>query len=245
MPLGPALGQCCGGAVMLLTEAWDAAALRGAEAAAAGDGVFARPVAPGAGARPLAVRRAAALAASGGDPAPVLEAGWFAEAAARPTRDVWLWGAGHVGRALAEVLAPLPGLALSWVDTGPERFPEETPAGVTVLPAAHPPDLVAHAPRDAEHLIMTHSHALDLELCHRLLSRGFARCGLIGSATKRVRFRKRLEQLGHRPAAISRIDCPIGAPELGKHPQAIAVGVAGDLLRVGAAARDDRTEAAG
>ncbi|MFN3577396.1 MAG: XdhC family protein, partial [Tabrizicola sp.] len=88
-----------------------------------------------------------------------------------------------------------------------------------------------HAPTDAEHLILTFSHALDLELCHRLLIRGFRSCGLIGSATKWGRFRSRLAALGHDAAAIGRIRCPIGDPRLGKHPQAIAVGVVAELLR--------------
>ncbi len=79
--------------------------------------------------------------------------------------------------------------------------------------------------------MLTFSHALDLELCHRLLGHGFARLGLIGSATKWARFRSRLAALGHAPAEIARIDCPIGDPTLGKHPQAIAVGVAAELLR--------------
>jgi xanthine dehydrogenase accessory factor len=100
-----------------------------------------------------------------------------------------------------------------------------------VVPAADPALLADHAPSGAEHLVLTYSHALDLELCHRLLSRGFGRLGLIGSATKWARFRSRLAALGHSPAQIARIDCPIGDPGLGKHPQAIAIGVAGALLR--------------
>ncbi|HEY0274759.1 MAG TPA: XdhC family protein, partial [Paenirhodobacter sp.] len=87
------------------------------------------------------------------------------------------------------------------------------------------------APADARHLILTFSHALDLDLCHRLLRHGFSRCGLIGSASKWARFRSRLSALGHSDAQILRIACPIGDPTLGKHPQAIAVGVAAALLR--------------
>ncbi|MBC7179561.1 MAG: XdhC family protein, partial [Roseovarius sp.] len=73
--------------------------------------------------------------------------------------------------------------------------------------------------------------ALDLELCHQLLRRPFASAGLIGSATKWARFRQRLAALGHTDAQISRISCPIGDPNLGKHPQAIALGVAAALLK--------------
>ncbi|MGB4828090.1 MAG: XdhC family protein, partial [Paracoccaceae bacterium] len=153
---------------------------------------------------------------------------------------VWVWGAGHVGRALVSVLAPLPGISVTWVDVAADRFPDAVPEGVTVVPVADPCALVAHAPEAAEHLIVTYSHALDLELCHRLLSRGFGGCGLIGSATKWARFRGRLGALGHSAGAIARIACPIGDPGLGKHPQAIAVGVVAGMLRQGAVAQGEK-----
>jgi xanthine dehydrogenase accessory factor len=208
MPLGPALGQCCGGAVVLAIERFDsvpeawphARRLEGA-----------RPRPPGTGWRD----------------------GWLIEAAAEATRALWVWGAGHVGRAIVEVCAPLPELAITWVDISPERFPQ-APPGVAPLVAAEPPRAMAHAPRRAEHLILTHSHEIDLALCHAALARGFAGCGLIGSATKWARFRSRLSAMGHADAAISRIRCPIGNPALGKHPRAIAVGVAAEILSAGA-----------
>jgi xanthine dehydrogenase accessory factor len=153
------------------------------------------------------------------------------EPVAEADRQVWVWGAGHVGRALVAVLAPLPGIAVTWVDVAAERFPDVVPEGVTVVPASDPALIADHAPERAEHLILTYSHALDLELCHRLLNRGFKACGLIGSATKWARFRSRLGVLGHDAAAIARIQCPIGDPALGKHPQAIAVGVVAELLK--------------
>ena len=149
----------------------------------------------------------------------------------KPTRDLWIWGAGHVGRSLVDVLSPLPDIAITWVDTGPERFPASLPTGVTTVPAAKPAELVRHARPHAEHLVLTYSHNLDLELCNRLLSHDFRFAGLIGSATKWARFRSRLAALGHSPEHISRITCPIGDPALGKHPQMIAVGVAAQLLR--------------
>jgi xanthine dehydrogenase accessory factor len=144
---------------------------------------------------------------------------------------LWIWGAGHVGRALVSVLAPLPDLAITWVDTAPERFPATIPEGVTAVPVADPALLVAHAPRDAAHLVLTYSHALDLELCHRILAHGFASLGVIGSATKAARFRARLHDLGHLHTEIQRIACPIGDKSLGKHPQAIAIGMASALLK--------------
>jgi xanthine dehydrogenase accessory factor len=155
-----------------------------------------------------------------------------AEDLAPPTgAPLWIWGAGHVGRALVHTLAPLPDLAITWIDTSADRFPETLPGTVTRLVAADPPRLMPHAPTDAHHLILTYSHDIDLALCAAALSHGFATCGLIGSATKWARFRTRLAALGHADAEISRIDCPIGDPDLGKHPQAIAVGVAARLLK--------------
>ena len=223
MALGPGLGQCCGGAVRLFSELWDAGGL------AAVDGpLVVRPV--GGAALPLAVRRMLAAArAAGVMPAPGMVDGWMVEAVSVPERAVWVWGAGHVGRALVTVLAPLPGVAVSWVDVDAARFPL-VPDGVTRICAANPADLVGYVPVTAEHYIVTYSHALDLDLCHRLLCRGFAAAGLIGSATKWARFRARLLALGHSAAAVRRITCPIGEPGLGKHPQAIAIGVAGAFL---------------
>ncbi|KAB2542502.1 molybdenum cofactor sulfurylase [Salipiger aestuarii] len=224
--LGPELGQCCGGAVVLLTEVYDAAALAALERC--------EVIARGIGAMPLAVARLRDRArAQGATVQPQLVQGWFVEPVTRPSRDVWIWGAGHVGRALVSVLAPLPDLAVSWVDTSAARFPAEVPEGVTTVPAADPARLVSHAPDRGEHLVLTYSHELDFMLCHALLSHRFGWAGLIGSGTKWARFRTRLRALGHEDAQILRICCPIGQKDYGKHPQAIAIGVAGHLLHHG------------
>jgi xanthine dehydrogenase accessory factor len=239
--LGPDMGQCCGGAVEVVSEVYDAARLAGLE----GRDVIARPV-TGDEAAPLAVRRILARARDRGDlPAPQLIEGWMVEPVRPRAAPLWIWGAGHVGRALVDTLAPLPDFRVTWADTEVARFPAVVPDGVTAWPAPNLPALVAHAPRDAHHLIVTYSHALDLALCHALLQHGFATCGLIGSATKWARFRKRLGALGHGPAEIARIDCPIGVPNLGKHPQAIAVGTATALLKMrqASAARHQGTTA--
>lgn len=241
--LGPGIGQCCGGAVVLLSELW-------VQGQALPVDVLARPAEGGDVAMPLAVRRVLAEARGPGVlPRPQMLQGWFIEPVARPDRLLWVWGAGHVGRAIVQVLAPLPGVAITWVDTAPDRFPEAIPDGVTVVPAADPAALAAHAPRDAEHLVLTWSHALDLELCHRLLTRGFRHLGLIGSDTKAARFRARLLDLGHLPKEIARIACPMGDKSLGKHPQAIALGVAVAFVRQGRAAAgagaEDRQERVG
>lgn len=234
--LGPKLGQCCGGAVSLLTEIYDAEAVE-----ALNDTVIARPV--DGSAMPLAVKRLMAAARGQGQrPRPQLLQGWMVEPVARPEREIWIWGAGHVGRALVGALAPLPDLRITWIDTARDRFPDTIPEGVEPLWARHPEGLAAHAPEGAEHLIVTYSHALDLELCHRLLQRGFGWLGLIGSKTKWARFRSRLAALGHPVSAVERITCPIGDRSLGKHPQAIALGVAVQLLKT---KRQTQTEIAG
>lgn len=221
-PLGPGLGQCCGGAVDLLTEVYDLAA-----AEALPKDIICR----GKGEMPLPVARLKADArAQGKRPTPQWIDGWMVEPVTTPAREVWIWGAGHVGRALAGVLAPLPDFKITMLDTATSRFPESLPEGVERVVASDPALLVKHAPNHVEHLIVTFSHALDLELCHRLLSHGFGFTGLIGSATKWARFRKRLAEMGHSPARIDQIICPIGRPELGKHPHQIALGVATALL---------------
>lgn len=220
--LGPSLGQCCGGAVTLLTEIYNAHRLEEISA-----DVWAR----GPGDMPLPVRRLLTGARGEGIcPEPTLIEGWMVEPIEKPERHIWIWGAGHVGRALVQVIAPLPGMAITWVDTSAERFPRTVAPNVTIVPATQPAELVKHAPPCAEHLVLTYSHALDLEICHALLSHKFGFAGLIGSNTKWARFRNRLGGLGHSETQISKLTCPIGQKSLGKHPQAIAVGVAAALL---------------
>ncbi len=222
VPLGPNLGQCCGGSVRLLTEVF-------CEAPA--DGLaFVRPISNNAGPMPLAIARALAGARRGQKVQAALHQGWFIEPFFAPKTPVWVWGAGHVGRAIVGVMAPLPDVEITWIDTDLARFPDIIAAGVRALPAADITRAVALAPADAHHVILTFSHALDLALCDGLLKHGFAACGLIGSATKWARFRARLAALGHAPADISRIMCPIGDQILGKHPQAIAIGVAARMM---------------
>ena len=219
LPLGPALGQCCGGSVTLGWELFDANTLPATLP-------YLRSFNDSRETPPPALTRADPPAGS----PPREMHGWVLETAPAPARGLWIWGAGHVGRALVNVMATLPDWQITWADTGADRFPAMIPAGVTAIPATDLPRLAAHAPRDAEHLIVTMSHETDLALCHTLLTRGFAACGLIGSATKWARFTSRLQTLGHCRTEIAKIACPIGDPTLGKHPQAIAVGVAGALL---------------
>lgn len=230
VPLGPALGQCCGGSVTVAWERFDAGMLPSVLP-------YLRPIAGTASPRP-------SVSPAPGTP-PQVRDGWLVEAGPAPGRPLWVWGAGHVGRAIVGVLAPWPGVAVTWVDLSRERFPDVVPAGLTAVPAAEPAALVPFAPTDADHLVLTRSHELDLALCHALLGKGFASLGLIGSRTKMARFRSRLLALGHSPAQIARIACPIGDPALGKHPQAIAVGVAAALIRGASQEKSRERDAAG
>ena len=225
--LGPEMGQCCGGAVQIVTEVFDASTLPEST-----DGIVARAV-DGSTTPPLRVQKILTEARNAGlSPDSQLCHGWFIEPEHRAHRGLWIWGAGHVGRALVHTLSPITDFAITWIDTNTARFPDTISNTVTNIPTHAPAQLVTHAPPDAEHLILTYSHALDLELCHQLLSHDFTFAGLIGSKSKWARFRKRLNTLGHTDTQISRITCPIGDPTLGKHPQAIAVGVTASLLRV-------------
>ena len=227
--LGPAMGQCCGGAVSLLTEVWDQQRLMEFDA-----DLIARPLPGAADIEPLEITRLKSQYRSQGKFAgPGITAGWMVERVSRPTRELWVWGAGHVGRAITSVLSPIPDLKIVWADTGMDRYPDTIPERVLPLTAGNLPDLVEYAPPHAEHLVLTYSHAFDFEICHRLLLRGFGRLGLIGSATKKARFRSRLRNLGHMPDQIGRIECPIGDRSLGKDPQSIAIGVANDILHRG------------
>ncbi|SFI26904.1 xanthine dehydrogenase accessory protein XdhC [Albimonas pacifica] len=236
-PLGPALAQCCGGAATLAFERWDAATLAALPDPQATP-LHARPL--GATSQiPLAMRALQKAARSGkgaeflflpGDPP------WLAEPLTPALTPLWVWGAGHVGRAVVRVFEGLP-FAVTWIDDAPGRYPADIAPHVRVLPAPDMAAAAALAPADAAHLVMTYSHAMDLEIVHALLARGaFARLGVIGSASKAARFGGRLAALGHDRQAIARMDCPIGlaGPEGlkgGKAPAEIAVSVAADHLR--------------
>ncbi len=220
--LGPDLGQCCGGAVDVLSEVYD---LQRAQAQP--HDVVMRGPAP----MPMSIKRIKRKMRSEGLlPKAHMSEGWFVEPVYKPAQDLWIWGAGHVGRALIDILRHLPGFNITWVDTGPERFPTEVDERINVVPASDPNALVRYAPKNAHHLILTYSHVLDLELCNHLLHQGFTSCGLIGSKTKWARFKKRLAQLGHDPQTVSAITCPIGDPAMGKHPHLIALSVSHSMV---------------
>ncbi len=147
---------------------------------------------------------------------------------------VVLFGAGHVGTALVNVLANVPDCRITWVDSRSEQFPSELPANVSARCAENPPAEVETLPERAYCLVMTHDHQLDQDLCAALLRRAdLAFLGLIGSATKRRRFLQRLREQGLSDAQLQRLTCPIGIPGItAKAPAAIAIAVAAQLLEI-------------
>ena len=184
VPLGPGLGQCCGGSVTL---------------------------------RYTYEKRATD---------PEINRSFTPTGDHNPQHALWLWGAGHVGRAVVQNCPPSVA-EITWVDRAADRFPPHMPDHVKPIPTADMPHLARHAPTHAHHLIFTYSHDIDLALCAALLRRGAASIGLIGSKTKWTRFQKRLVDLGLDPAPIT---CPIGDKSLGKTPDAIAKGCVTGLV---------------
>lgn len=188
-PLGPSLGQCCGGAVRLRFEPVGAADVPA-----------------------LQTRLAARLA------------------------PVALFGGGHVGKALVNVLATLP-FTVSWIDSRDEIFPPQVPANVFCEHSDPVHAAVADLPSGCRVLIMSFSHAQDLDIVAACLRRQREQAdlpyiGLIGSKTKWATFRHRLEERGFTPAELSWVTCPIGLPGItGKEPEVIAVSVAAQILQ--------------
>ncbi|ABC38016.1 xanthine dehydrogenase accessory protein XdhC [Burkholderia thailandensis E264] len=240
LALGPSLGQCCGGAVVLAFERLDIADLGWvtslAKRAAAGAPTV-RSVSFGADAdtmmlsepEPGATRPDCLLWDIGG--APLLT-----ETIAPRAFSVVLFGAGHVGAALVRVLGTLP-CHVRWVDERDAQFPPpDTLAGIRnlSLDANDAPDeAIDEAQPGAYFVVMTHNHARDLELAHRILSRGdYAYFGMIGSRTKRMQFEHRLAARGIDPRQIARMQCPIGVPGIvDKAPEAIAIAVSAQILQ--------------
>ncbi|MEO6744194.1 MAG: xanthine dehydrogenase accessory protein XdhC [Caldimonas sp.] len=197
-PLGPALGQCCGGAVTLGLSALDRAALDA----------------------------------------------WPETA---PRFHLQLYGAGHVGRAIARALAPM-NVRVDWIDEREDEFPASLVDNAAV---AWPPHIraisvdgvegeVATAPPGAFYLVLTHRHDLDLRIAEAILRRAdFGFFGLIGSKTKRRQFIRRFEERGIAASSIARMTCPIGLPGIdGKEPETIAAAVVAQLLLVSSTGTD-------
>ena len=252
MALGAALGQCCGGAVDLWFERFE-----GRDAPFVATALAAR-----ADATPLVLATTCAAdrvvrreLLTAGSPAwlllphPLRTGDADATLLRDPSGDrywerldlreqpLWIFGAGHVAGALVPMLAPLP-FALTWIDSRAAAF-AAAPDSVRCIVADAPEDEVAGASDAAMFLVMTHSHDQDFAICRALLRRErLAWAGLIGSASKRTRFRQRLEARGVAAADFARITCPIGLPGLpGKRPAEIAIAVAAQVLQVAQALR--------
>lgn len=226
-PLGPLLGQCCGGRVRLLIEHVDAAAL-GWLADAAEERVLVSTLTSGRIARHVSAQAIPApLSARGDRPR---EGATFVEMIGQRRRSLYLFGAGHVGQAIARHAQALP-FRLAWFDTRP-LF--ETIDGVAIVPEDAIAQCVAEAPEDAAMLILTHDHALDYRLTRAALEREpIAFVGLIGSQTKRARFHNRLERDGVADTARARLTCPIGVTGVtGKEPDVIAIAALAQLLQL-------------
>ncbi len=142
-----------------------------------------------------------------------------------------IFGAGHVGRAVAKVFGTLDAQTIV-VDNRQVQLDDAWPDNCAALFVADPVSFVAHGTAGQHYLVMTHDHDLDFRLCSELLARGDAQfIGLIGSATKRRRFDKRWRASGFDAAAIASITCPIGAHSVtGKHPGEIAVAATAEIL---------------
>lgn len=263
-PLGSNCGQCCGGVVDALFEPLDGfgvldalhgerqarrpavqlcwlddgrprRALLTADGTLVGTGIPAELLA--AGRERLGGRGSQRLDTPG-------RGGQFAliEALAEPDFHVAVFGAGHVGSEVVRLLAGLD-CTVRWIDARRDVFPPALPDNVQPVASDSPAREVAALPPGSHCLVMTHSHAQDLDIVAALLARGdTAYCGLIGSVTKRRRFEARLRGQGVGDDALARLVCPIGVAGIsGKRPAEIAIAVTAELLqhRDSAAARND------
>lgn len=212
-PLGPLLGQCCGGRVRLLVEHLDDAAwFDSPTLATLAEARVQR--------RPLGDAAPGALPARGPLPAPGTT---YAEPDDGPRLPLLLFGAGHVGRAIAGRLGGLP-IELGWYDPRPDH---DAP-GVVIAPEEELIACAGVAPAEAAVLILTHDHHLDYRLVEAALQSPARFVGVIGSATKRARFLARLKAAG---VDAARLTCPIGLPGItGKQPDVIAIAVLAQIL---------------
>ncbi len=147
-----------------------------------------------------------------------------------------LFGGGHVGRALVRLLADLP-LAVRWIDSRDEVFPPDTPGHVSCEHSDPIQRAVPSLPAGSRVLIMSFSHAEDLDVVAACLTRqrklaDLPFIGLIGSQTKWATFRRRLQDRGFSAQDLAQVTCPIGIPGIvGKQPEVIAVAVAAQILQ--------------
>jgi xanthine dehydrogenase accessory factor len=255
-PLGPLLGQCCGGRVDILMERIDASCAAWLGEVARFDGfgrgyairsVFERGVLRKAVLGPsdrLGSPDVEFTDPAGQTVAPASVRSGVADVTITESVDprpvLLMFGAGHVGRALAPIAAGLP-LHTRWFDTRLEFGAVEGALQPVIIE-----DLVAQIERASAgslFLIFTQSHDLDYALTHAAMTRAdFLYCGLIGSATKRARFEKRLIADGIPHSMLRRLVCPIGAIGLAsKEPAMLAIAIAAELMLTVEARADVRS----
>jgi xanthine dehydrogenase accessory factor len=231
LALGPELGQCCGGRVEWRVETFDKRDLEDLSALAIAENGASATLSARLGPDGR-VQRTLGSSTSERRLARLADESWT-EPLGVLARAVYLFGAGHVGRALALALAPLP-FAVRWIDPRRDAFPAHGPSNVTLIHAPSPTAELASAPDRALVIVMTHSHALDLEIVAEALRvERFGYVGLIGSATKRARFLSQMRAAGLTEVQLARLVCPIGIPGLeSKDPAVIAASAAAQLLIV-------------
>ncbi|PTW60132.1 molybdenum cofactor sulfurylase [Breoghania corrubedonensis] len=230
--LGPELGQCCGGRTDLLIERFTPERAETVRALAEREalGPFATRAILGEGTvlervildeADVAAMPAAALG----------EGGVLVERFGQARVPLYLFGAGHVGRAMVLALAPLP-FDVTWIDPRADAFPAAVPGNVVCRHVPEPASVLDHAPDGACVLIMSYSHAIDLEITQAAIAAGrFAYVGLIGSQTKRARFERHMRKVGISQDLISELVCPIGISGItSREPAAIAVATVAELL---------------
>lgn len=231
-PLGPLLGQCCGGHVRLLVERLDAESLTWLEPAAAARAPFALTAKFEAG-RMQRMVGGPGPHGSDGPRTPLPEVRCLSETIRPALPRLVIFGAGHVGQAVARAFAPLP-FHLDWLASREDLRPEADGTRATILSEDELEEAVAAAPAGTMVAIFTHSHDLDYRLTQAALARpDLAYVGLIGSRTKRARFERRLRDEGLGDAEMARLTCPIGIADLkSKEPAVIAVALAAQLLKL-------------
>lgn len=248
-PLGPSLGQCCGGVVHLAFEriateasghieclrqrwrerqdSWRLVALDAALPPAVCDRSGLRLQGPTAAFPDFDPELPCQVVTDAG------RRRWLVDPCLPYRSHLFLFGAGHVGAAIVRALAELP-CHVTWIDERDDMFPPELPANVRIEATDIPEALIDAAAPGSCFLVMTHSHALDQLLAEHILRRGDAAWfGLIGSKTKRMQFEHRLRERGITDAGLRQMTCPIGLPGIhGKQPPVIAAAVAAQLLQV-------------
>ena len=234
--LGPDLGQCCGGVVKLLIEVFEKSQLPELKLLAEQENLGPFSTA-GIISENKIHRNVCSEKTSVASSAPPTinqsSDGKLYEDFGQKKRSVYLFGAGHVGRAIMLSMASLD-FDLTWIDSRENALPGIVPGNVTKVFTPSPVSTINNAPDDTFVVILTHSHSLDLDLVNAALSEDrFGYVGVIGSATKKARFRNRLKDAGLEATTIDKLVCPIGIEGINsKHPAAIAASVIAELLVV-------------